>query len=220
MKKILICIFSLTLLVVFAGCAKKRTVSHIKTEKLKYKKIAILPFFDGTKLKKHEERAGRTSKLPLDATLSAHRIFFEELDARQIFKIVPLKNLPVANRSSDKITQFISELKLKKLGDALIIGHVYSFQDRLGTGYAADRGAHVAFMIEVYDISTGQIIFKKNINRTQKSLMEDLTKAYEFFTTGSKWLTREELTRVLMEKLIDEIIKRMEILSASDQAVK
>ncbi len=72
--------------------------------------------------------------------------------------------------------------------DAVVIGYVYRFRERIGEAFSVEKPASVAFEIHLIRVEDGVTVWRDAFDRTQSSLMEDLLSA-----TSWKWVTAEEL---------------------------
>ena len=91
----------------------------------------------------------------------------------------------------------------KKVGaDAVLVGHVYRWRQRVGGELAAEKPASVAFDLAMVRVSTGAVIWKNSFDRTQQSLSENLFNIGQFAQTGLRWVTVQELSRVGLQHLM------------------
>jgi len=79
--------------------------------------------------------------------------------------------------------------------DAVFIGTIYRFKQRVGTSMAVDSPASVAFAMELIRVADGRIIWKRPFDETQKSLDKNLLRIGQFFKRGGQWLSAEELAK-------------------------
>ena len=86
--------------------------------------------------------------------------------------------------------------------DALIMGRVYRYQERIGTKLAADTPASVAFDVLLLEADSGRLLWEGHFKETQKSLSENLYNFRKFFKRGGKWLTAAELTDIGVEEVL------------------
>lgn len=92
----------------------------------------------------------------------------------------------------------------KKLGaDAVLVGFIFRFRQRQGTGYAVDKPASVAFDLSVVRVSDGTVLWKNSFDETQQSLSKDLLQLDQYMKYGLRWYTAEELGKIGMARLLD-----------------
>jgi hypothetical protein len=89
--------------------------------------------------------------------------------------------------------------------NAVMVGHVWRFRERVGGSMGVDSPASVAFLLYFVDVSTGGVLWRGTFNETQKSLSENILDAPAFFKRGGKWLTAAELAK----SGVDELMRKM-----------
>ena len=91
----------------------------------------------------------------------------------------------------------------KALGaDAVLVGFVYRFRQRVGDAYGVDTPASVAFDLLVVRARDGSVIWKNSFDETQKSLSQDLLNLGQYMKHGLRWYTAEELGQIGMSRLM------------------
>jgi len=89
--------------------------------------------------------------------------------------------------------------------DAVLIGQVYRWQDRVGTDYGIEKPASVAFDLSLVRPSDGGILWRRNYDKTQKSLFENLFDLDTYIQSGGRWLTAKELADFGIKRLLAEM---------------
>ena len=89
--------------------------------------------------------------------------------------------------------------------DAVLVGQVYRWQDRVGTDYGIERAASVAFDLSLIRPSDGAILWRGNYDKTQKSLFENLFDLNTYIKSGGRWLTASELAGFGLEQLLSKM---------------
>lgn len=79
--------------------------------------------------------------------------------------------------------------------DAVIIGYLFRFDERVGNDYAASRTASVAFDLHLIDVKSGDIVWKADFDETQRSLSENLVDIDLFIKRRGRWVTADEMAR-------------------------
>ena len=102
---------------------------------------------------------------------------------------------------------------LKEVGkafeaDAVLVGEVYRWQERVGTDYGIEKPASVAFDLSLIRSSDGAILWRSNYDKTQKSLFENLFDLSTYVKSGGRWLSARELAGFGLEHLISEMPER------------
>jgi hypothetical protein len=82
----------------------------------------------------------------------------------------------------------------RKLGaDAVVSGKIFRFRQRIGTSYAVDTPASVAFSMYLLRVADGDMIWAGNFDETQRPLSDDLLQISTWAKRGGRFLTAEEL---------------------------
>jgi len=185
-------------------------ISEVKAEEKP--KLAILPFW-----------VERESVCPVCRTMfqkgdvlpgaqnTLTRLLYQRMEAKGIFKILPLEKVEEAHAQREK--RFFEErpksssIELgKELGsDFVSIGFVFRFEERFGSSVGVDRPASVGFDIHLFRLKDGAEVWKGKMDETQRPLSENLFKIGSFFRRKGHWLTAEELAGVGL----DEALRRL-----------
>jgi len=99
----------------------------------------------------------------------------------------------------------IKDVGMTLEADAVLVGEVYRWQDRVGTDYGIEKPASVAFDLSLVRSSDGAILSRINYDKTQKSLMEDLLDLDTYVRSGGRWLTAEELADFGIKRLVSDM---------------
>jgi len=89
--------------------------------------------------------------------------------------------------------------------DAVLIGQVYRWQERIGTDFGVERPASVAFDLSLISPSDGAILWRGNYDKTQQSLFENLFDYKTYFKSGGVWLTARKLADFGLDRLMAEM---------------
>lgn len=101
--------------------------------------------------------------------------------------------------------EMIKEVGKTLEADAVLIGEVYRWQDRVGADYGIEKPASVAFDLSLVRSSDGGILWRGNYDKTQKSLMEDLFDLDTYLQSGGRWLTAEQLADFGIKRLVSDM---------------
>jgi len=101
--------------------------------------------------------------------------------------------------------EMIKDVGMTLEADAVLVGEVYRWQDRVGTDYGIEKPASVAFDLSLVRSSDGGILWRSNYDKTQKSLMEDLLDLDTYVRSGGRWLTAEELADFGIKRLVSDM---------------
>lgn len=93
--------------------------------------------------------------------------------------------------------------------DAVLAGHLYRFENRVGKQYSVDSPASVTFDLHLIKLSksekTGRIVWTGRFQETQLPLFENFLKLGTFIKRGGKWLTAYEMA----ENALDDMLKTL-----------
>ena len=100
--------------------------------------------------------------------------------------------------------------RAKKLGelvyaDAVISGRILRFRERVGEDWGVQSPASVAFVMDLWDVKRGDLIWSGQFDETQKPLIQNLFSIGEFTQRGGRWLTAEELALEGVKKAINQL---------------
>ncbi|MBN1381158.1 MAG: hypothetical protein JXA41_05745 [Deltaproteobacteria bacterium] len=179
--------------------------------------IAVLPFRQAS----HEDVSGGVVRCPLCGLIFqvdkisgrpeevVEDIFMDHLQRVRRVHLIPSEKIKTvydsalsgANKTAypDMICRIGRELN----ADAVVVGHLYRFRQRVGYPYSVKQPASVMFHIHFVRVIDGAVIWTGDLDKTQKSLMEDVLQLPFFCRGKGRWLTAEELA----EEGIREILK-------------
>jgi len=89
--------------------------------------------------------------------------------------------------------------RAKKLGelvhaDAVASGKVLRYRERVGEEWGVKSPASVSFVIDLWDVRRGDIVWSGRFEETQRPLSENIFALGGFAQRGARWLKAEELT--------------------------
>lgn len=87
--------------------------------------------------------------------------------------------------------------------DAVFVGFVYRFDERLGTAAAAEKPAAATFNLMLVRSRDARIVFKGVFDERQKDLSQNLLNLGQYMRHGLQWYTVKQLGRVGMEQIFD-----------------
>ena len=100
--------------------------------------------------------------------------------------------------------------RARKLGelvyaDAVISGRILRYRERVGKEWGAKSPASVAFVLDLWDVKKGDLIWSARFDETQKGLSENLFALGEFTQRGARWLKAEELVLEGIKKAVNQL---------------
>ncbi len=94
----------------------------------------------------------------------------------------------------------------KALGvDAVFIGVVMRYEERLGSRIGADKPASVGFSVAMVGMSEQKIVWQAKFDKTQQPLFNNLFDFKTFAKDGFGWKTASELAGVGAENILDTL---------------
>ena len=184
------------------------------------KKLLVLPFANMTGL--HGENVSArcpvcgkvftTGKVEEGATDTLTEHLISLIKTRTKYEIIPA-SFALGARSDHMLGNKIklSERSLlvetgRDLGaDAVMVGHIYRFKERVGTGYSADTTASVAFDLDLIRVADGRIIWNNQFDETQLSLSENLFDFGKFLKRKGRFITAEEMAFSGLEGIFETL---------------
>ncbi len=132
----------------------------------------------------------------------------ETREIGQFAVIPPYQSDPVYQKVKSDNTNASVTQQLQMTGkalevDAIVIGYVSCFRERVGYAYSAERPASVTFGIYMIQSSDGDLVWGRIYDKTQQSFSENVLQSSTFFSRGLKWVTAAELA----EDGVEEILK-------------
>ena len=100
--------------------------------------------------------------------------------------------------------------RLRQIGervyaDAVIVGRVRRYRERVGDEWGAKSPASVAFVLDLIDVRRGDVIWSARFDETQKSLSENLFAIGDVGQRGLRWLSASQLTRDGVKKTVAQL---------------
>lgn len=100
--------------------------------------------------------------------------------------------------------------RLKQLGelvfaDAVLVGRMQRFRERVGDEWGARSPASVAFVLDLVDVRRGDIIWTARFDETQKPLSENIFAISQISQRGIRWLSAEQLAQAGVKQAIDQL---------------
>ncbi|MBW1812882.1 MAG: hypothetical protein JRJ39_04170 [Deltaproteobacteria bacterium] len=116
------------------------------------------------------------------------------------------------NQSSSEL-ELLMEAGRAANADAVIVGYLYRFQQRVGSRISADTPASVAFGIHLIDVKTRRQLWEGHFDETQRPLSENLFNIGKFIKRKASWVTAEEMAAEEMavsglEELLETLPKK------------
>jgi hypothetical protein len=89
--------------------------------------------------------------------------------------------------------------------DAVLVGRVERFRERIGNEWGAKSPASVAFVLNLIDIRRGDTVWSARFDETQKPLSENIFALGQIGQRGIRWLSAEQLMGEGVRKAVAEL---------------
>ena len=212
--------FAITLLItglfLLSVCQSHSAATEVPSSAKRPEKLVVLPFKDmasiyGEGVSVRSPLSGKvfmTGKIIQGANEILEQHIISLLRARNDFILIPtsqaqgvlyglLKNYE--NPLSDRNIAVKTGLSLDV--DAVILGYIYRFRQRVGKRYSAELPASVAFDIYLIDVETGRILWRGYFDETQRPLSEDLFELGTFLKRKGRWITAKEMAHSALDEI-------------------
>ena len=118
--------------------------------------------------------------------------------------------------SSLKLSDVVgSEMEvIKKIGRAfsaegVLIGYLYRYRERKGTGYAVDHPASVAFELCLVGPQNGILLWKGRFDKTQKHLTQNVLEMDTFMRGQGRWMTANTLAEIGLDNVLESLTQTL-----------
>ena len=90
--------------------------------------------------------------------------------------------------------------RLRRIGeavhaDAVVVGRMQRYRERVGDQWGAQSPASVAFVLDLIDVRRGDVVWSARFDETQKPLSENIFALGNLGGRGIRWLSAEQLTQ-------------------------
>lgn len=208
---------SLFVSLMLPACNSSTVKSEVFFPKEKLEKVLVLQFkdFAGFCGKENNVRCPvcgntfLTGDVAEDADVILTNYLFSLLEKHTDFKIIhPDKAEFLSDDFKACIKDATAEInKIAEIGhsagaDAVFLGHIYRFKQRIGTNYGVKSPASVAFDLHLISVSERRIIWSGHVDETQRPLSENLFEIGSFIKRGWKWVVAEDLAISGLEDIL------------------
>jgi hypothetical protein len=159
------------------------------------------------------------SKIPFTAASPADARAAERDPAELLSKLVhsamaSLGNWQIVSERSAEIGETVPDsnetARLKTIGelvyaDAVIIGRMQRFRERVGAEWGIKSPASVAFVLDLVDVKRGDIVWSARFDETQKSPAENIFVLGDICQRGVKWLSAEQLAESGVRRAVGQL---------------
>jgi hypothetical protein len=120
-----------------------------------------------------------------------------------------MQKLPPTNATN--IQQNATALGREVAADGVLYGEIETYKERVGSDYAADSPASVAFTLHLLDLKTGQVIWSAHFSKSQKSLSENVFDVVAFVQNSGRWVRAHEIAEEGVDQAIDNLHNKLNL---------
>ena len=95
----------------------------------------------------------------------------------------------------------------KEAADAVLLGFVYRFRERVGGGFSAESPASVAFDLNLIRAVDDRILWSGNFDETQQTLGQNLFQLGTFLSRGGRWITANDMATAGLTNMLKKFPK-------------
>ena len=203
---------SYLLFFLLAGCSfgsgnlQSRTVADLESRRIR--RIAVLAPSDDTSAQLKTIPGTTEPKNPeRDARETLARIVYSVMAAMPNWQIVSDSEV---REVSQGLKETNDSTRLRQLGemvyaDAVIVGHVRRYRERVGDEWGAKSPASVAFVLDLIDVRRGDTVWSAAFDETQKSLTENIFALRDVTQRGFRWVTADQLAQDGVKKAVTQL---------------
>ena len=196
-----------------AGCSsldpgnlQSRRVADLESRHIR--RIAVLAPSDDTALQQKPIPGTTEPKNPeRDARETLARIIYSVMAAMPNWQIVSDSEV---REVSQGLKETDDRARLRQLGemvyaDAVIVGRVRRYRERVGDEWGAKSPASVSFVLELIDVRRGDVVWSASFDETQKPLSENIFAIRDITQRGVRWLTADQLVQEGVKRAIQQL---------------
>jgi hypothetical protein len=203
------------------GCQTKKNVTPVIPRDLNLNKVVVVGFLRA--LSPADEPGMFKNPLswsivpaepvPPEIIQKMSDILFKKVAAEKGYELVS-RNQAIGVYSnivaSDKNVGMTAIKVIQEVGttfnaDAVLVGYMYRWRERVGGDYAAQSPASVSFDLHLIRPVDGAILWKSKFDKTQQSLSENILDMNTFLKGGGKWMSVDDLAMIGLRKMFEEM---------------
>jgi hypothetical protein len=212
-------VFLLTGMVFFSACGGDTIVKGNPPNLTGIEKILILPFTDMASIFGEGEN-GRcpvcgkvftTGEVAEGAAAMLTEHLFDLLKDRKDFELIPssqaqgvMSKLLAGSNKTVQERDLQLEIGRALNADAIFVGYIYRFRERVGSEYSVDLPASVAFEIHLIRVEDGRVLWSAQFDETQQPLSDDLFRLGLFLKRKAKWITAKDMAISGLEDMLKD----------------
>ena len=187
----------------------------------KYKQVALLPFANAAALygEGKEVRNPLTAKVfttgavPETAPDVLTQELWNQLQTKTSSRIIPPeqslgeKAELISEATVFRERRLLAELGRRQGADAVLMGTLYRFRERVGLKYSAETPAAVTFDLQLIDASSGRVVWWRSFDEVQQPLSENLLNLGTFIKVKGRWLTAAQMSALALDGMTTELVQ-------------
>lgn len=163
-------------------------------ERAPFRRVAVAPFRVAPGLARREDPQSPSGE---EAALLVARHVSEAIEERGV-DVIHAADLRRAtgDAGGELPTPELARLAAERFGaDAVLVGTVLRYQERVGQAAGSTRPAAVGFEVTLHGAPDGQPLWRATFDERQQALSENVLNAARYPGRGSRWLSAGELAR-------------------------
>ena len=200
------------LVFLLAGCSldsgnlQSKRVTDLESRHIR--RIAVLAPNDDTTVRQRPIPGTTEPKNPeRDASETLAKIIYSTMAAMPNWQIVSDSEV---REVSQGLRETNDSARLRQLGemvyaDAVMVGRVRRYRERIGDEWGAQSPASVSFALELIDVRRGDVVWTASFDETQKPLSENIFAIRDYTQRGVRWLTADQLAQEGVKKAVQQL---------------
>ena len=216
---VLLTAFLLTGMMFFSACGGDTIVKGNPPNLTGIEKILILPFTDMAAVFGESANArcpvcGKvftTGEVAEGAAAMLTEHLFDLLKDRKDIELIPssqaqgvMSKLLAGSNKTVQERDLQLEIGRALNADAIFVGYIYRFRERVGNKYSVDLAASVAFEIHLIRVEDGRVLWSAHFDETQQPLSDDLFRLGLFLKRKAKWITAKDMAISGLEDMLKD----------------
>ncbi len=159
----------------------------------------------------------RGEKVSENVAATMTKLFLKHIMTYKDFEIITpqiaekefLDLYQVIDNTSKKelLLEYIKQIGLAFDADAVLLGHVFRWEERVGSDFSAMKPASVSFDLHLIETEKGKVVWTEEFDKTQKSLSENLLEIKTFIKGKGRWLTAKGLAEIGIAGMVKKLLK-------------
>ncbi len=159
----------------------------------------------------------RGERVSEDVTATMTNLFLKHISNNKYFEIImpqmveneflDLYQVIDNTRKKEILLNYIRQIGLAFDADAVLLGHVFRWEERVGSDFSAIKPASVSFDLHLIETEKGKVVWTEEFDKTQRSLSENLLEIKTFIKGKARWLTAKGLADIGISEMVKKLLK-------------